>query len=90
MPEPKTEGLEVTYADNLAVQIRPGDGKIVCDWDIGYMAGDQFVPVARQGYVFQGEEFDLLSGGHHFRQAKTNYQNIRDVMYEALKRVGAI
>ena len=90
MPEEKTEPLESTHVDNLEIQLRPGDNKIVCQWDIGYLDGDTFVKVSAQGHIFNGSNYNALADSKDFMPNKTNYENIRDVVYAALHDAGVI
>lgn len=90
MPEEKTEPLANTHVDNLEVQLRPGDGKIICQWDTGYIEAGEFVKVGSQGHIFNGSNYNVLSEGKDFKPNKTNYENIRSVVYAALHDAGVI
>jgi len=90
MPEELTVGLTAEVADGLRVSILPDMGKIICHWKVGWMDGETFMPLGDRVYEFTGDAFDLLAGGSHFKATKTNYQNIRDVIYGALRQVGQI
>ena len=90
MPESLGESIVVEVADNLRVDIQTKHARIVCEWDLGYMDGDTFVWTSTVGYVFEGAEYDTLCSRQDFRATKTNYANIRDVMYAALHVVGQI
>ena len=93
--------LEATHADNLCIHIKPNEGEILCVWDIGVPnGGTGIVQVFHRTFAFRDEvdENDEPIPGHDyftklatrkdFKATDTNYENIRRVMYAALKYVG--
>jgi len=90
MPEELTENTETTHANNLRVTIQANVGQIVCDWDVGYVDGPDFVATGRRQYIFVGAEFDALAAGEDFETGVSNYTNIRNVIYAALKAAGVL
>lgn len=91
MPEELSAPQQATHANNLHVAIAASVGKITCQWEIGYLDGEgDLVVTGRDRYVFEGRTYDALAEGHNFQEFRTNYENIRELMYATLRRVGKI
>lgn len=90
MPEDLTEPKQVTVADNLCIRIDTRVSRIYCTWDLGYMDQGTFVHMFADAHVFEGAAYAAIAESKDFLPNQTNYENIRRVLYAALKDAGVI
>lgn len=90
MPEDLTEPQQATVANNLCLRIDTKVQRIFCTFDLGYMEQGSFVRTFSGAHAFEGAAYTAIAESKDFAPNKTNYENIRDAVYAALKDAGAI